>query len=171
MHNVNTQRANSNWYTPETRIANYVTITDASLGYYKLKLNKRSSYITTFACKLQRYRFTRLASGVTPAAGMFQCKIDRIFKVMPNVFGTADDISIVEYNSDERDHNGTLIQIVQICHQQNLKVNKNKCHFRCPKTPLFGEVTSREGVQPSPKKLCKLTKKFPIIKGLNYFLI
>ena len=35
---------------------------------------------------------------------MFQRKIDEIFKEMQNVFGIADDISIVGYKKDGTDH-------------------------------------------------------------------
>ena len=37
----------------------------------------------------------------------FPEKIDEIFKDLPNVFGTADDILILGYNADSRDHDRT----------------------------------------------------------------
>ena len=61
---------------------------------------------------------------------MFQCKIDGIFKDLPNVFGIADDILVVGYDGDGKDHDKTLWQVLQICRNVNLKLNKNKCHFR-----------------------------------------
>ena len=36
---------------------------------------------------------------------MFQWKIDEIFKDLPNVFGSADDILIVGYEADSKNHN------------------------------------------------------------------
>ena len=39
---------------------------------------------------------------------MFQCKIDEIFKNLPNVFGIADDILLVDYDTDGKDHDETL---------------------------------------------------------------
>ena len=35
-------------------------------------------------------------------------KIDEIFKDLPNVFGIADDILIVGYDNDGKDHGDTL---------------------------------------------------------------
>ena len=61
------------------------------------------------------------------------------------------EISIVGCDADERDHDRTLRQVMQICHHENVKLNKNKCHFRCIKILFFGEVVSREGVQPDLK--------------------
>ena len=46
---------------------------------------------------------------------------------------------------------------MQIYHWEILKLNKNKCHFRCTKILFSGEVISTEGVWPDPKKLCMLT--------------
>ena len=38
---------------------------------------------------------------------IFQKKTDEIFKDLPNVFGIEDDILIVGYNADGRDHDNT----------------------------------------------------------------
>ena len=38
---------------------------------------------------------------------MFQCKIDKIFKDIPHVFGIADDIVIVGYDKNCHDHDKT----------------------------------------------------------------
>ena len=66
---------------------------------------------------------------------------------MPNVFGIADDILVIGYNED-----GTMMR-----QEVNLKLNKDKCHFRCMSIPFFGEVVSREGIQPGPQKIKVLT--------------
>ena len=55
-----------------------------------------------------------------------QRKIDKIFKEVPNVFDTADDILVVEYDTNDRDHDNTLRGILQICRKENLKLNKDK---------------------------------------------
>ena len=39
------------------------------------------------------------------------------------------------------------------CWEVNLKLNKDKCHFRCTSIPFFGKVVSREGIQPDPQKI------------------
>ena len=49
------------------------------------------------------YRLTRLPTGVTPAGGIFERKIYEISKGLPNVFSTANDIIIVEYNAGTAD--------------------------------------------------------------------
>ena len=58
--------------------------------------------------KFGRYRYKRLPFGSAPAEDMFQQKIDEIFKYIPNVFGIADDILVVGYDSNGKDHDDTL---------------------------------------------------------------
>ena len=95
---------------------------------------------------------------------MFQCKIDEIFSDMPNVFGIADNILVIGYNKDEVDHDTTVHKVIQQYEEVNLKLNKEKCHFRCTSILFFGEVISREGVQPDPQKI-KALMDMPVPKN------
>ena len=63
-----------------------------------------------------------------------------------------DDILIIGYNEDGEDHNAAVHKVLQQCEEVNLKLNKEKCHFRCTSIPFLGEVISREGFQPDPQK-------------------
>ena len=69
------------------------------------------------------------------------------------VFGIANDISVVGYKAEGKDHDETLQRVLQICTQVNLKLNKDKCHFRYTSVPFFGEIISQHRVKPDPKKL------------------
>ena len=50
---------------------------------------------------------------------VFQWKTDEIFKGLPNIFGIADDILIIENDADGRDHDKQLKPVIQICQQDN----------------------------------------------------
>ena len=76
---------------------------------------------------------------------------------MPNVFGIADDILVIGYNENGADHDAAVHKVLWTCKEVNLKLNKEKCHFRCTSIPLFGEVILRKGVQPDPQKIKALT--------------
>ena len=84
---------------------------------------------------------------------MFQWKIDEIFNGMPNVFGTADNNLVVGYKNDGRDHDKTVQKVLQRSREVNLKLNKHKCYFRCTSVPFFGEVISRNGIQPDSQQI------------------
>ena len=143
---------------PKLNNVQYMSITDASSGYHNLKLDKQSSYLTTFARPFARYRYKQLPFGAAPEGDMFQCKIDEISNDMPNVFGIADDILVIGYDKDGADHDEAVYKVLKQCQDVNLKLNKEKCHFRCMSIPFFGEVVSRQGIQPNPQKVRALTE-------------
>ena len=114
----------------------------------------------TFACQFGRYRYKWLPFGATLGCNMFQRKINEIFKELPNVFRIADDIQVAGYDDDDdndRDHDNTVQWVLIKCRIVNLKINKDKCHFRCSSVPFFGKIISRCGVRPDPRKLKALT--------------
>ena len=77
---------------------------------------------------------------------------------MPNIFGIADDILVIGYDKDGADHDEAIYYVLRQCQDVNLKLNKEKCHFRCTSIPFFDEVVSREGVQPDLQKIKALTE-------------
>ena len=77
---------------------------------------------------------------------MFQWRIDKIFNDMTNVLGIADDILVIGYDKDGTDDDEAVYNVLRQCQDVNLKLNKEKCHFRCTSIPFFGKVVSREGV-------------------------
>ena len=50
----------------------YMTIIDARSGYHNLKHDKKTLYLTEFACQFGMYRFTRIPFGVAPSGNRFQ---------------------------------------------------------------------------------------------------
>ena len=143
---------------PKLNSVQYMFIIDVSSGYHNLKLDKQSSYLTTFACPFGRYRYKWLPFGVAPVGDMFQCKIDKIFNYIPNIFGIADDILVIGYDKDGADHDKAVYKVLRQCQDVNLKLNKEKYHSRCMSIPFFWEVVSRHGVQPDPQKVRALTE-------------
>ena len=87
-----------------------------------------------------------------------QKKKAEIFKNLPNVFGITDGNLVLGYDSDGKDDDSTLSRVLEICRQVNLKLNKDKCHFRCTQISFFGEVLCRHGMKPDTWKLTALTE-------------
>ena len=73
----------------------------------------------------------------------------------------------VGYDSDGRDCDRTVKQVMQICHQENLKGHKNKCHFGCTRVPFFGKIVSVCVVQLDPKNCACLPICHPLITRMN----
>ena len=135
-----------------------MSIIDANSGYHNLQLDMQSSYLTTFACLFGRYCYKHLPFEVVPAGNMYQRKINKIFNDIPIVFGIADDILVIGYDKDGAHHDKVVYNVLSWCWDVNLKLNKDKCHFRCTSILFFGEVVSRQKVQLDPQKVKTLTK-------------
>ena len=56
-----------------------------------------------------------------------------------------DDILVIGYDKNGADHDAVVHKVLQRCREANLKLNKEKCHFRCTFIPLLGEVILRKG--------------------------
>ena len=59
---------------------------------------------------------------------------------------------LIAYDNDDTDHDAMVHKVLQRCKEVNLKLNKEKFHFRCTSIPFFGEEILRRGVQPDPQK-------------------
>ena len=145
---------------PKPNNAQYLSLIMSS-SYHNLKLDEKSLYLISFACQFSRYRYKRLPFGEAPAGNMFQREIDKIFQDLPKVFCIVDDILVIEYEADGKDHDETLQRVLQVCREVDLKLNRDKCHFRCTSVPFFGEIISRYGVKPDPRKLKALMEMPP----------
>ena len=142
---------------PKLNGVKYMCIIDASLGYHNLQLDTKSLYLTMFMCPFGRYWHKHLPFGAVPAGDMFQHKTDEIFNDMPNVFGIVDNILVIGYDEDGTDHDTAVHKVLRWCKEVNLKLNKDKCHFRCTSILFFGEEILKEGIQPDPQKIKALT--------------
>ena len=65
---------------PKLNNVQYMSIIDVSSGYHKLKLDGKSSHLTTFTCPFGGYRYKWLPCRAVPVDNMFQHKIDEIFR-------------------------------------------------------------------------------------------
>ena len=163
------RRPLNNDLLPKLNNVKYLSLIDASSEYCNLKLDE-ISYLMMFACQFGRYWYKQLPFRAAQAGDMFKRNIDEIIKELPNKFSIADDILVIGYQADGKDHDKTLQRVLQICRQVLLKLNKDKCHFRFTSVPFFGEIISWHGVKPDPQKLKALMEIPPNKKELQAFL-
>ena len=84
---------------------------------------------------------------------MFQKKIDELFSGMPNGFDIADNMLIAGFDKHGRDHDEILEKVLLIFTQSYLKLNKDKCLYRCVRISFFSEIISWQYVSPEPSKI------------------
>ena len=85
------------------------------------------------------------------AQDVFQRKLNGIFLEVPGVTGIADDMII--YGRDDQEHDGNLLNFLEVCRKNNLTLNSEKLQFRLPKVSFFGHAWSNKALSPDPKKI------------------
>ena len=124
---------------------------DAQSGYWQLKLDKKSSYLTTFNTPHGRYKFNRLPFGLVCAQDYFQMKMDQIFEGITGVTPLVDDILISGKTRSEHDEN--LRKALDRAQERNLKLNADKLTVGVQEVEYFGHLVISEGLNPDPAKL------------------
>ena len=129
----------------------YFSILDARSGYWQIKLDERSSKLTTFNTPFGRYRFTRMPFGINCAQDIFQKKVDETYEGLDGVTGIADDIIV--HGSSVEEHMANLEAMLQRSRDRGVKLNLEKCIFCVTEVPFFGHILSADGLKPDPAKI------------------
>ena len=56
------------------------------------------------------------------------------------MFGIADDILVVGFDDGGMVYDNALRRVLPLCQKVNLKLSREKCHFRLSSVPFFIEV-------------------------------
>ena len=83
------------------------------------------------------------------AQDVFQRKLDVIFLRIPGVTGIPDDMII--YRKTDQEHDGNLLNFLEVCRKNNLTLNPDKMQFRLPTVSFFGHTWSDKGLPADPK--------------------
>ena len=130
--------------------ARVFTVLDATSGYWQVKLDKKSSLLTTFNTPFGRYLFTRLQFGVNSAQDVFQKEIDLTYEGLPGVAAIVDDILV--YGKNQEDYDAKLEAVLRRTRERGIKLNPDKCVFRTNQVTQFGHIWSADGLRPDPVK-------------------
>ena len=131
--------------------AKVFSVLDANHGFWQVKLAKDSSKLATFNTPFGRYSYTRLPFGIASAPEVFQNVMVHLFQDIEGVEVIVDDL--VVWGEDAEQHDVRLRQVLDRCRECNLKLNREKCHFRVSEVHYVGHVLSADGVKPDPQKV------------------
>ena len=98
------------------------TTLDANMGYYQLKLDEQSSFLTTFNTPYGRYRYLRMPMGISCAGEMFQREMMNVFGHLEGVEVVVDDLLV--HGKTPEEHNKRLIKVLEVARKNNIKLNK-----------------------------------------------
>lgn len=161
-----------------TRLKNakVFSLLDAKDGFWQVKLDEESSYLTTFNTPFGRYRWKRMPFGISSAPEVFQRKIHEIAEGLKGVEVIADDFLVCGFGETTEqaahDHDHNLIALLKKARDKNLKINRDKLRMRLPEVQFMGHVLTKDGIKMDPRKL-EAIKNMPTptdIKSLLRFM-
>ena len=104
---------------PQLSGARYFTKLDTRSGYWAIKLEKESSFLTTFNTLYGRYRC--LPFGIKSSQDEFQFHIDQCFEGLSGVETIVDDILVHGRTKEEHDEN--LRKVLERSREKGIKLN------------------------------------------------
>ena len=136
---------------PELAQSKYFTVKDATSGFWHMPLDLRSSLLTTFNMPWGKYRWLRMPFGLKVSGDVFQERLDKVLRLVPRVFGIADDIAIHGPTEDTPD--GTVLIQCEAARLNNLSLNSKKMQFKSTDCKFFGHRLTPDSIKVDPKKI------------------
>lgn len=96
--------------------ATVFSVLDNHLGYWQLRLDEVSSYLTTFNTPLGRWCFTRVPFGIASAQEIFQKKSHKLIAGLQGVEVIVDDLLV--YGRDQMEHDKNLTALLNLCREK-----------------------------------------------------
>ncbi|XP_052819930.1 uncharacterized protein K02A2.6-like [Mya arenaria] len=125
---------------PQLSGAKYFTKLDARSGYWALKLERESSFLTCFNTLYGRYRYVRVPFGLKSSGDLFVQKIDACLEGLSGVAVIVDDILV--YGSSREEHDSNLRAVLKRSHDEGIRFNETKLEVGVSEVDYFGHLTS-----------------------------
>ena len=130
---------------------------DAKNGFWHVKLDEESSYLTTFYTPSGRYRWCRIPFGVSSAPEVFQRRMHELIECLSGTEVVADDFIVAGFGHtlEEafRDNNKNLVAFLQRCSALGVKLAVEKHQLCLEEVPLIGHYAIKSGLKIHPDKV------------------
>ena len=133
-----------------------ITVCDCRRDYWHQKLDKASSFLTTFT-ELGRFQYIVMPFRATVAGDVFQHKLDECFGKIKQVIIITDDIMVISNKPDLSDHDQGFITMLQTAQKCNVKLNYDKLQYKQEEIEFFGETYTTSGCEPTKGKVSAIT--------------
>ena len=154
-------------FLPELQSAKIFSTVDAKDGFWHVCLDEESSYLTTFETPFGKYRWNRLAFGLSVSPEEFQRRLNEALSGLQGIAVVADDILI--YGCGEtiedatRDHDRKLIELLERCRQTGIRLNPGKLKLHLHSVPYMGHILTDQGLRADPQKI-EAIQRMPVPK-------
>ena len=137
--------------------AKVFTLLDVRNGFWHVKLEEESTYLTTFHTPFGRYRWKRMPFGISSAPEVFQRKMHEFAEGLTGTEVVADDFLIVGYGESYKeamaDHDKNLLAFLSRCEQHDLHLNPDKLRLKQSEVPFIGHIATDKGLKVDPAKV------------------
>lgn len=161
---------------PKLHKAKFFTLLDAKSGFWQVKLDEKSSFLTTFNTPFGRFRWLRMPFGICSASEEYQRRMMQALEGLDGIAIVADDILVYGCGDSreeaEKQHDDNLVKLLEACRKQNLKLNKEKVRYKSQEIKFIGHIVSDKGIKPDSEKVqAVINMKSPCnIKELKTFM-
>ena len=142
---------------PRLANAKVFTVLDAKDGFYHVKLDEASSFLTTFNTPFGRYRWLRMPQGISSAPEEYQRRQYDAIRGLKGVEVIADDTLVFGCGDTIEEatkyHDRNLKALLQRAREKNLKFNQSKLCLCCPSVTYMGHTLSADGLSPDKAKV------------------
>ena len=137
--------------------AKVFSVLDAKNGFWHVKLDGESSYLTTFHTPFGRYRWCRIHFGISSAPEVFQRRMHELIEGLNGTEVVADDFTVAGFGDTleeaVRDHNKNLVAFLQRCTERGVKLAVEKLQLCSEEVPLIGHYAANSGLKVHPEKV------------------
>ena len=156
--------------------AKVFTVLDAKAGFWQVKLDQQSSYLTTFNTPFGRYRWLRMPFGISSAPEVWQKRMNQIVEGLAGIEVIADDFLVCGFGDTAEEalanHDMNLQNFLTRAQECGLTLNPDKVKLRHSSVSFIGHVLTDKGLAPDPEKTMAIAK-MPTptnVKSLQEFL-
>ena len=130
---------------------------DAKCGFWQVKQDEKSSYLTTMNTPFGRYRWLRMPFAINSAPEVWQQRMHELVEGLTDVEVIADDLLVCGFGDTNEaaiaNHDQNLKAFLRRARERNLTLSSEKLKLRQSQVPFIGHLLTAEGLKPDPSKV------------------
>lgn len=142
---------------PKLQKAKVFSKLDVKEAFWHVKLDDKSSELTTMITPFGRFRWARLPFGLKVSSEIFQRKLNEALGDLEGTFTIADDIIIAGCGDDgteaRGDNNKKLERLYQRCAESNIVLNNDKKEVGLTELTFHGHTITDKGIKADSAKV------------------
>ena len=140
--------------------ARFFTVLNAKSGFWQVKLDEPSSYLTTFNTLFGWYRWKRIPFAINSAPEVWQQRMHQLVEGLTGIEVITDDFLVCGFGESSKEalasHNNNLCSFLERARDQGLKLNIEKVELRLTSVPFIGHLLTDKGIAPDPGKVAAI---------------